>query len=143
VRVGCYLDLRNPPRWARPWAEHSTRTLERCVEAERLGLDSVWCSEHHFFEDGYLPQPLTFLAGVAATTSRIRLGTAVYLAALRPPVQVAEEAAVVDLPSGGRLELGLGEGRGSCRSTPRCSSHTGPDSPRAGTIPGRPGWQDS
>ena len=110
MRVGCYLDLRNPPRWERPWAEHYARNLERCVEAERLGLDSVWCSEHHFFEDGYLPQPLTFLAGVAATTSRIRLGTAVYLAALRPPVQVAEEAAVVDLPSGGRLELGLGEG---------------------------------
>ena len=110
VRVGCYLDLRNPARWRRPWAEHYARTLERCVEAERLGLDSVWCSEHHFFEDGYLPQPLTFLAGVAAATSRIRLGTAVYLAALRPPVQVAEEAAVVDLLSGGRLELGLGAG---------------------------------
>jgi alkanesulfonate monooxygenase SsuD/methylene tetrahydromethanopterin reductase-like flavin-dependent oxidoreductase (luciferase family) len=110
VRVGCYLDLRNPPRWLRPWAEHYARNLERCVEVERLGLDSVWCSEHHFFEDGYLPQPLTFLAAVAAVTTRIRLGTAVYLGALRPPVQVAEEAAVVDLLSGGRLELGLGAG---------------------------------
>jgi alkanesulfonate monooxygenase SsuD/methylene tetrahydromethanopterin reductase-like flavin-dependent oxidoreductase (luciferase family) len=110
MRVGCYLDLRNPPRWERPWDQHYARTLERCVEVERLGLDSVWCSEHHLFEDGYLPQPLTFLAAVAAVTDRIRLGTAVYLGALRPPVQVAEEAAVVDLLSGGRLELGLGAG---------------------------------
>ncbi len=110
MRLGCYLDLRNPPQWQRPWTEHYARTLERCVEVERLGLDSVWCSEHHFFEDGYLPQPLTFLAAVAAVTDRIRLGTAVYLGALRPPAQVAEEAAVVDLLSGGRLELGLGAG---------------------------------
>jgi alkanesulfonate monooxygenase SsuD/methylene tetrahydromethanopterin reductase-like flavin-dependent oxidoreductase (luciferase family) len=110
MRVGCYLDLRNPPRWERPWAELYARTLERCVEVERLGLDSVWCSEHHLFADGYLPQPLTFLAAVAAVTHRIRLGTAVYLGALRPPVQVAEEAAVVDLVSDGRLELGLGAG---------------------------------
>jgi alkanesulfonate monooxygenase SsuD/methylene tetrahydromethanopterin reductase-like flavin-dependent oxidoreductase (luciferase family) len=110
MRLGCYLDLRNPPRWARPWADVYARNLERCVEVERLGLDSVWCSEHHLFEDGYLPQPLTFLAAVAAVTHRIRLGTAVYLGALRPPVQVAEEAAVVDLLSDGRLELGLGAG---------------------------------
>ena len=112
IRVGIYLDLRNPPRWRRPWRDHYSRSLELCAEAERLGADSVWCSEHHLFKEdgGYLPQPLTFLAAVATRTSRVRLGTALVLAPLRPPAQIAEEAAIVDLLSGGRLELGVGAG---------------------------------
>src|SRR5581483_3104022 len=110
VRIGLYLDLRNPPAWRCPWPVHYARSLEWIEEAERRGAGSIWLSEHHFFEDGYLPQPLTFAAAVAARTRRVHIGTAVYLAALRPAVQVAEEAAVVDLLSGGRLELGLGAG---------------------------------
>ena len=108
--VGIYLDGRNPPRWARPWPEHYARTLEVVEEAERLGAASVWLSEHHFFEDGYLPQPLTFAAAIAARTRSIRIGTAVLLAALRTPAQLAEEAAVVDILSNGRLDLGVGLG---------------------------------
>lgn len=108
--IGIYLDGRNPPQWARPWTEHYARTLELVEEAERLGAASVWLSEHHFFEDGYLPQPLTFAAAIAARTTRIRIGTAVLLAALRHPVQLAEEAAIVDILSGGRLDLGVGLG---------------------------------
>jgi alkanesulfonate monooxygenase SsuD/methylene tetrahydromethanopterin reductase-like flavin-dependent oxidoreductase (luciferase family) len=110
VRVGIYADLRNPPGWRRPWAEHYARTLDRIAEGERLGVESVWVTEHHFFEDGYLPQPLTMAAAIAGRTSRVRIGTAVLLAPLRPPLQIAEEAAIVDLVSGGRLELGLGAG---------------------------------
>jgi alkanesulfonate monooxygenase SsuD/methylene tetrahydromethanopterin reductase-like flavin-dependent oxidoreductase (luciferase family) len=110
MRVGIYLDLRNPPEWRRSPAEFYAQALETVEEAERLGADSVWLSEHHFFEDGYLPQPLTFAAAVAARTTRIRIGTAVLLAPLRPAVQIAEEAAIVDLVSGGRLDLGLGAG---------------------------------
>ncbi|HVW32252.1 MAG TPA: LLM class flavin-dependent oxidoreductase [Acidimicrobiia bacterium] len=110
LRIGLYLDLRNPPGWRRPWAAHYARSLEWIEEAEHRGAGSIWLSEHHFFEDGYLPQPLTFAAAVAARTHRVRIGTAVYLAALRPAVQIAEEAAVVDLLSGGRLELGVGAG---------------------------------
>jgi alkanesulfonate monooxygenase SsuD/methylene tetrahydromethanopterin reductase-like flavin-dependent oxidoreductase (luciferase family) len=108
--VGIYLDGRNPAQWARPWPEHYARMLELVERAEQLGAASVWLSEHHFFEDGYLPQPLTFAAAIAARTTTIRIGTAVLLAALRHPAQLAEEAAVVDILSAGRLDLGIGLG---------------------------------
>jgi len=107
VNVGLYFDLRSPDRdWARAYAF----ALELCEEADRLGAASVWFSEHHGFDDGYLPQPLTFAAAVAARTSRVRIGTAVLVAPFRHAAHVAEEAAVVDLVSGGRLDLGLGGG---------------------------------
>ncbi len=110
MKLGLYFDLRNPAPWARPWPEVYGRALDLVVEAERLGAASVWFSEHHLFTDGYLPQPLTFAAAAAARTSRVRIGTAVLVAALRPAALVAEEAAVVDQLSGGRLELGIGAG---------------------------------
>ncbi|MGW0042355.1 LLM class flavin-dependent oxidoreductase [Rhodococcus sp. NPDC003348] len=110
MKLGLFLDMRNPARWERPGAEHYRAMLDRVVRAEELGANSVWLTEHHFFEDGYLPQPLTLAAAIAARTERIRIGTAVLLAPHRHPVHIAEEAALVDLVSGGRLELGLGAG---------------------------------
>ena len=110
MNVGIYFDLRNPPQWRQDPHRLYGFTLEMCEEAERLGANSVWFSEHHLFEDGYLPQPLTFAAAVAARTSRVRIGTAVLLAPLRPAVQIAEDVAIVDILSDGRMELGLGAG---------------------------------
>lgn len=110
MKVGVYFDLRNPPQWKQDWSRLYGFTLEMCQEAEHQGLDSIWVTEHHLFEDGYLTQPLTFLAAVAARTKRVRLGTAIMLAPLRPAVQIAEEATVVDILSSGRLDLGLGAG---------------------------------
>jgi alkanesulfonate monooxygenase SsuD/methylene tetrahydromethanopterin reductase-like flavin-dependent oxidoreductase (luciferase family) len=110
VRIGLYLDMRNPPRWRRPWARHYGRWLELVEEADHLGADSVWLSEHHFFEDGYLSQPLAFAAAIAARTTRARIGTAVLLPALKRAAQLAEESALVDVLSDGRLELGVGAG---------------------------------
>ena len=81
-----------------------------CEEAEHLGAHSVWVTEHHLFEDGYVNQPLTFAAAIAARTRRVRIGTAILIAPFRPAIQIAEEAAVVDILSRGRLELGLGAG---------------------------------
>lgn len=86
------------------------RALEAVEEAEQLGLSSAWLTEHHLFADGYLPQPLVFAAALAARTKRMRIGTAVLLAPLRSAIEIAEQAAVVDNLSGGRLELGLGAG---------------------------------
>lgn len=110
MKVGVYFDLRNPPGTGQTPGRVAGFTLELCEEAEGLGADSVWFSEHHGFDDGYLPQPLTFAAAVAARTRRVRIGTAVVIAPLRTAAQLAEEAAVVDQVSGGRLELGLGAG---------------------------------
>src|SRR3954449_4464973 len=108
--LGIYFDLRNPDRWHQDPSRLHAFTLELCEEAERLGAGSVWFTEHHLFDDSYLTQPLTFAAAVAARTRRIRLGTAVVVAPLHHPVELAEQAALVDLVSGGRLELGLGAG---------------------------------
>ncbi|MEV5829728.1 LLM class flavin-dependent oxidoreductase [Spirillospora sp. NPDC052242] len=110
MKVGLWFDLRNPPQWRRDPARLYAFTLEMCEEAERLGADSVWFTEHHGFEDGYLSQPLTFAAAAAARTKRVRLGTGILIAPLRKTVQLAEEAAIVDLISAGRLDLGLGAG---------------------------------
>ncbi len=110
MRLGMYVDLRNPPDWRRPWAEHYEKWLEIIAEGERLGAPSVWLTEHHFFDDGYLPQTLTFAAAIAARTKRIRIGTAVLLLPLHAAIEVAEQAAVVDILSNGRLDLGMGVG---------------------------------
>lgn len=110
MHVGIYFDLRNPPEWRTDWSRLYGFTLEMCEEAEALGVHSIWLSEHHLFDDGYLPQPLTFAAAVAARTKVARIGTAILIAPLHHPAEVAEQAAVVDVLSGGRLELGLGTG---------------------------------
>jgi alkanesulfonate monooxygenase SsuD/methylene tetrahydromethanopterin reductase-like flavin-dependent oxidoreductase (luciferase family) len=110
MNVGVYFDLRNAPPWRQDPARLYGFTLELCEEAERLGAHSVWLSEHHLFDDGYLPQPLTFAAAVAARTERVRIGTAVLLAPLHAAAEIAEQVAVVDLVSNGRVDLGLGAG---------------------------------
>jgi alkanesulfonate monooxygenase SsuD/methylene tetrahydromethanopterin reductase-like flavin-dependent oxidoreductase (luciferase family) len=109
-QLGIFLDFRNPPPWERPWPDHYRYHLELIEAAEQLGADSVWVSEHHRFPDGYLPQPLTMAAAIAARTSRLRIGTAIVQAPIRHPVHLAEEIAVVDILSAGRLEVGLGAG---------------------------------
>ena len=92
-------------------AERYRLATAQIVHAERCGFDSAWVAQHHFHEDeGGLPAPFVFLAQIAVQTSRIRLGTGIVTLPLELPIRVAEDAAVLDLMSGGRLEVGVGGG---------------------------------
>ncbi|MGP3964174.1 putative FMN-dependent luciferase-like monooxygenase [Nonomuraea sp. 3N208] len=94
-----------------PPGERYRLAAEQIEHAEAFGFDTAWVAQHHFDGDeGGLPAPLVFLAHVAARTSRIRLGTGIITLPLEHPVRVAEDAAVLDLLTGGRLEVGVGGG---------------------------------
>jgi len=87
-----------------------TTLLESSHRADELGYDTVWLAEHHFQRLGTAPNPAVVLAAVAARTRRIRLGPAVAVLPLNEPTRVAEDYALVDVLSGGRLNMGVGAG---------------------------------
>src|ERR687897_2914613 len=92
-------------------AERYRLAIAQIIHAERFAFDSAWVAQHHFHEDeGGLPAPFVFLAQLATQTSRIRLGTGIVTLPLELPIRVAEDAAVLDLMCGGRLEVGVGPG---------------------------------
>jgi putative FMN-dependent luciferase-like monooxygenase len=92
-------------------AERYRLATAQIVQAEKSGFNSAWIAQHHFHEaEGGLPAPFVFLAHVAAATSHIRLGTGIVTLPLELPVRVAEDAAVLDLMSDKRLEVGIGPG---------------------------------
>ena len=97
-----------------PWDLGSNHTAgwlaEQGAFAEALGFDSFFLPENHFTGRGAVPEPLMLLAAVAARTSRILLGTTSLLLPVRHPIQTAEQVAVLDQLSGGRVVLGLGRG---------------------------------
>jgi alkanesulfonate monooxygenase SsuD/methylene tetrahydromethanopterin reductase-like flavin-dependent oxidoreductase (luciferase family) len=84
--------------------------LEEVGRAEELGFDSVWMEEHHGVRDHYWPSPLTVLAGFATRTSRVLLGTDILVLPFYHPVRLAEDAALLDVMSGGRFVLGTAIG---------------------------------
>jgi probable F420-dependent oxidoreductase len=84
--------------------------LEEVVLGEELGFDSVWMEEHHGIKNHYWPSPLMVLAGFAARTSRVQLGTDVIVLPFHHPLKVAEDAAMLDVISNGRLVLGVAIG---------------------------------
>ena len=111
VRVGIGLfTAQLPASSKRSFEQEYRETLELVRLAERVGFDSAWVSEHHGSSDGYLPSLLPMLAAFAAVTERMELGTGVVLTPLHDPLRLAEDAAVVDQLSGGRLILGIGNG---------------------------------
>ena len=91
--------------------EFLRKAVDQFVSAEALGYDSVWVNEHHFHSyGGLLPSLPAALAALSQRTTRVRLGTSVVVLPLHHPLDVAEQMAMVDLLSNGRLELGVGRG---------------------------------
>jgi len=84
--------------------------LDEAVEAEALGWDGFFLTEHHFDAWSLIPSPNLLLAMLALKTRRMRLGTGVHILPVRDPIRLAEEAGMLDVISGGRLEVGLGRG---------------------------------
>jgi putative FMN-dependent luciferase-like monooxygenase len=105
-RLGVFTRLvdRVPP------AQVYARGLSLFETAEHLGFDTGWVAQHHAHKDGGLPAPLVFLAAAAARTKHLRLATGIITLPLENPLRLAEDAAVLDVLSNGRLELGFGSG---------------------------------
>ena len=106
-RLGFFSRLLDPTSAA----ERYRLVTAQIQHAEAHGFDTAWVAQHHFHEaEGGLPAPLVFLSHVAARTQRIRLGTGIVTLPMENPIRVAEDAVVLDLLSGGRLEFGVGTG---------------------------------
>ena len=111
MKVGIGLFTGQIPKGVdRTYTEEYQEAVELVELAEEEGFDAAWVSEHHFSEDGYLPSLLPLLGAFAGATERLELGTGVVLAPFHNPIRLAEDFAVVDQLSGGRIVCGLGIG---------------------------------
>ena len=99
-----------PKELTRTTAEFYGELLEQVEAAETLGFRTFWVAEHHFHEYGGIPRPPVWMAAAAARTRRIRLGAGVVVLPFDNPLRTAEDYAMVDVLSGGRLDLGTGSG---------------------------------
>ncbi len=90
-------------------AIHET-AIEQAKEADRLGYTSLWIAEHHFFPLSTAPNPAILLTAIAQQTSQLRIGPATAVLPPRNPIHVAEDYAMLDSLSGGRLNMGVGSG---------------------------------
>jgi alkanesulfonate monooxygenase SsuD/methylene tetrahydromethanopterin reductase-like flavin-dependent oxidoreductase (luciferase family) len=107
---GIRFDFRNPPFAGTTMHERYQAALDMTAWADRLGFVTVVLSEHHGSPDGYLPSPITMAAAIAARTERIRIQIAALVASFHDPLRLAEDLAVVDLISGGRLDVVIANG---------------------------------
>ncbi|MDG2111347.1 MAG: LLM class flavin-dependent oxidoreductase [Actinomycetota bacterium] len=110
LRFGVVHDFRSPPGSETSLPDVYAQALEQIEMVDQLGLDLVWFTEHHFLEDGHLPNFVPVAGAVAARTSRVRISTDILLAPFAHPIRLAEDLAVLDNLSGGRMELGIGMG---------------------------------
>ena len=110
MRFGLLTECRNPVEWRRPDGEVYAEIIDEMVMAESLGFGFVDFLEHHFTDDGYLPSPLMMASAVAARTKTIHVCTNIAILPLYNPIRFAEDTAVLDCISNGRLEIGVALG---------------------------------
>ena len=110
LRVGVAYDFRNPPESGMSHAALYAAIIEQAEWLDGLGLDVAWFTEHHFVEDGYLPSWTPVVGAIAARTKRLRFSSDVCLMPFNHPIRLAEDLAVLDNISNGRVELGAGMG---------------------------------
>ena len=101
----------HPTKWGGPSSRQQMSAVpEMAAHAESVGFDSIWFTEHHMSEHNEGPSPLIMMAAAAARTSKVTIGPLVLLAPFYHPVKLAEDMAVLDNISGGRMVLGIGLG---------------------------------
>jgi alkanesulfonate monooxygenase SsuD/methylene tetrahydromethanopterin reductase-like flavin-dependent oxidoreductase (luciferase family) len=110
LRVGVAYDFRNPPESGMSHPDFYAAVIEQIAWLDGIGLDMAWFTEHHFVEDGYLPSWTPVVGAVAARTKRLRFSSDVCLMPFNHPIRLAEDLAVLDNISNGRIELGAGMG---------------------------------
>lgn len=110
MRFGIFSVADHYPELERSLPQFYQELLEQGQLADRLGFHSFWVAEHHFHEYGSVPRPAVFLSSLAAVTSSIRLGTSVAVLPFDNPIRTAEDYAMLDVLSKGRLEFGVGSG---------------------------------
>ena len=110
LRFGIVHDFRCPPGSDVAMPRVYAETFEQIELAEQWGLDLCWFTEHHFVDDGYLPNFVPVAGAAAARTTTMRFSTDICLLPFRHPVNLAEDLAILDNISGGRMELGAGMG---------------------------------
>ncbi len=108
MRFGTFYFFQAPPRHDHADVVH--RELEQMVWAEELGFDRIWLTEHHFIEYGLAVDPSLLAAAAAMRTRRVRIGLAAAILPFHDPIRLAEQLAMVDILSGGRLDVGVGRG---------------------------------
>ncbi|MGE0830104.1 MAG: LLM class flavin-dependent oxidoreductase, partial [Hyphomonadaceae bacterium] len=109
MHIGYATTFQNPNRMFSD-KEVWENEIAFCMLAEKLGLDSIWSTEHHFTDYEMIPSPVQFLTYVAGRTTRMKLGTMVIVLPWHDPVRVASEINMLEHVSDGRMILGLGRG---------------------------------
>ncbi len=110
LRFGVVYDFRNPPGSGIETPRLYEEILDQAAWLDQLGLDLVWFTEHHFVDDGYLPSWTPVAAAMAARTKRLRFSSDICLLPFSHPIRLAEDLAILDNLSGGRVEIGVGMG---------------------------------
>ena len=108
MRFGTYYFFQAAPGFSHAEVVH--RELEQIEWTEELGYDEIWLTEHHFIDYGLSVDPATLASAAAARTERIRIGLAAAILPFHHPLRLAEQMALIDIISRGRLDVGVGRG---------------------------------